>query len=176
MSQRIRLTGYQARLSSDYNILKLCVGLIMGIELPPDFKEFLKLLNARGVKYLLIGGYAVGYHGYPRATNDFDIWIEINPNNARRMVEAIQEFGCGMAELSPNLFLQDQNIIRMGVPPMRIEILTKISGVSFEEAYEDRVIDMIDDIEVSLISLSQLKMNKKASGRHKDLDDLEHLP
>jgi predicted nucleotidyltransferase len=176
MSQRIKPTGYQKPLSSDYNRSKSCVGLIMEIELPPDFKEFLKLLNARGVKYLLIGGYAVGYHGYPRTTNDIDIWIEINPYNAERMVKALQEFGFAMPDLSPNLFLQDQNVIRMGVPPMRIEVLTKISGVTFQEAYAERVIDTIDDVEVSLISLRQLKINKKASGRHKDLDDLEHLP
>ena len=148
----------------------------MDIELPPDFKEFLKLLNAHGVKYLLIGGYAVGYHGYPRATNDIDIWIKINTDNARRMVEVLREFGFDIPDLSPNLFLQDQNIIRMGEPPMRIEVLTKISGISFEEAHAERVVDKIDDVEVSLISLRQLRINKKASGRHKDLDDLEHLP
>ena len=147
----------------------------MDLELPPDFKEFLKLLKAHGVKYLLIGGYAVGYHGYPRATNDIDIWIEISPNNAERMVKVLREFGFDTPDLSPNMFLQDQNIIRMGVPPMRIEVLTRISGVSFEEAYSERVIDRIDDVGVSLISLRQLKINKKASGRHKDLDDLEHL-
>jgi hypothetical protein len=92
------------------------------------------------------------------------------------MVKVLEEFGFGIPDLSSYMFLQDQNIVRMGVPPMRIEVLTKISGVSFEEAYSERVIDMIDEVEVSLISLRQLKINKKASGRHKDLDDLEHLP
>ena len=148
----------------------------MDIELPPDFKEFLKLLHANKVEYLLIGGYAVGYHGYPRATHDMDIWIAIHPNNAKRVVAALREFGFDMPELSPNLFLQDQSIVRMGVPPLRIEITTAISGVQFKECYRRRVKDVIDGVPVNLINLQHLKINKKASSRHKDLDDLEHLP
>ena len=148
----------------------------MDIELPSDFKEFLKLLNAHKVKYLLIGGYAVGYHGYPRATHDIDIWIAIQHNNAARVVAALREFGFDMPDLSPDLFLQDESIVRMGVPPLRIEITTKISGVRFDECYADRIADTIDGVKVNLISLRHLKKNKRASGRHKDLDDLEHLP
>ena len=147
----------------------------MDLELPLDFKEFLSLLNDQGVEYLLIGGYAVGYYGYPRATNDLEIWVAIDPNNAERIVEALRKFGFDMVELSASLFLQDENIIRMGIPPMRIEIITAISGVSFDECYAERVTDTIEGIEVNLISLSHLKVNKKASGRFKDLDDLEHL-
>ncbi|MBI1801863.1 MAG: hypothetical protein HY259_02820 [Chloroflexi bacterium] len=148
----------------------------MDLALPPDFKEFLKLLKDREVKYLLIGGYAVGYYGYPRATNDLDIWIAIEPGNAERLVGTLREFGFDMPELSTDLFLRGKSLVRMGEPPMRLEILTTISGVSFDSCYRDRVIDHIDDIEVSLISLRDLKTNKQASGRHRDLDDLEHLP
>jgi len=148
----------------------------MGIKLAPDFKEFLKLLNVHGVEYLLIGGYAVGYYGYPRATHDMDIWIAIHPDNAKRIVAALKEFGFDTPDLSPQLFLKDKSIIRMGVPPMKIEIVTTISGVTFEECYSYRVNDAIDGAEVCLIGLNHLKINKKASGRHKDLDDLEHLP
>jgi predicted nucleotidyltransferase len=148
----------------------------MDIKLPPDFREFLKLLNDHGVEYLLIGGYAVGYYGYPRATNDMDIWIAAYPENAERMVATLKEFGFDTPQLSANLFLQGQNIVRMGTPPIRIEVLTTISGVGFDECYAKRVIETIDDIEVNLISLDKLKLNKKASGRFKDLDDLEHLP
>lgn len=148
----------------------------MDIELPPDFKEFLSLLRSHGVEYLLIGGYAVGYHGYPRATQDMDIWIAIHPQNAKRMVAALQEFGFDTPELSVDLFLQDKSIVRMGIPPMRIEVVTTISGVRFEECYVERVVTTIDEVEVNLISLHHLKVNKKASGRYKDLDDLEHLP
>jgi hypothetical protein len=124
---------------------------------------------------LLIGGYAVGYYGYPRATADMDIWIAIEPKNAEKVVKVLQEFGFGVEELTPDLFLQEEQIIRMGVPPVRIEILTTISGVSFEECYAARQVDVLDEVEVNLISLDHLKINKKASGRYKDLNDLENL-
>lgn len=144
--------------------------------LPADFKEFLKLLNSRQVEYLLIGGYAVGYYGYPRATADIDIWIAVNPPNAHKIVAVIREFfGADIEAATPELFLQENKIARMGVPPFRIEILTTISGVSFDECYAERVADKLDGVEVNLISLKHLKANKKASGRLKDLSDLEHL-
>jgi hypothetical protein len=146
------------------------------INLPPDFKEFLQLLSAHQVEYLLIGGYAVAYHGYPRATADMDIWIALHPQNAEKVVAALKAFGFDLPELSPALFLKEGQIIRMGVPPLRIEIATSISGVHFEECYVARVIDILDEVEVNLISLPHLKVNKKAAGRHKDLDDLENLP
>jgi len=148
----------------------------MDLALPRDFREFLRLLHAHGVKYLLIGGYAVGYHGYPRATNDMDIWIALGPDNAEQMVEVLREFGFNTPQLSADLFLQDKSLVRMGVPPLKIEITTFISGVSFDECYAERIVDLIDGVEVNLISLPKLKINKKASGRFKDLDDLEHLP
>lgn len=98
------------------------------IHLPHDFKEFLKLLNAHEVEYLLIGGYAVGYHGYPRATADMDIWIAINPANAERIVTVLKEFGFDLPGLSPELFLKEWQIIRLGVPPVRI---SPKAGMSF---------------------------------------------
>ena len=148
----------------------------MDIELPLDFKEFLKLLNENGVKYLLIGGYAVGYYGYPRATNDMDVWIAIHPQNAQRVVNTLKEFGFDHPELTPELFLQENKIIRMGHPPMRLEISTGISGVEFDECYASRIVDELDGVEISIISLPDLKTNKKAAGRLKDLADLENLP
>jgi hypothetical protein len=144
--------------------------------LPADFKDFLKLLNSKQVEYLLIGGYAVGYYGYSRATADIDIWIAINPANAERVTQAIHEFfGFPVAGATPELFLQENKIARLGVPPFRIEVLTSISGVHFEECYADRTVDTLDDVQVNLISLKHLKLNKQASGRLKDLNDLEHL-
>ena len=148
----------------------------MDAELPPDFKEFLRLLNAHKVEYLLIGGHAVSYHGYARATSDMDIWVAIHMDNAQRMVAVLREFGFDMPELSAELFMQDRSVVRMGVPPLRIEVVTTISGASFEECYRERVRDTLDGVEVDLISRHHLRINKKASGRHKDLDDLEHLP
>jgi predicted nucleotidyltransferase len=146
------------------------------VRLPPDFKEFLKLLNAHQVEYLLIGGYAVAYYGYPRATADIDIWIAVNPANAERIVTVLKEFGFSPPELSPQLFLKDWQIIRLGVPPVRIELATTISGVNFAECYAQRVVDLLDGVKVNLISLQHLKLNKKAAGRHQDLADLENLP
>ena len=148
----------------------------MELTLPPDFKEFLKLLNAYKVRYLLIGGYAVGYHGYARATEDMDIWVAIHPDNARNLVSALEAFGFSQPDLKPELFLDKQKIIRMGVPPIRLEITTAISGVEFDECYNARIVDEVDGIEVDLIDLANLKKNKKASGRAKDLADLEKLP
>jgi hypothetical protein len=134
------------------------------------------LLNAHKVEYLLIGGYAVNYHGYPRATADMDIWIAVHPANADRIVAALKEFGFDLPDLSPELFLRQWQVIRLGVPPVRIEIATTISGVDFAECYAGRVEDTLDGVPAKLIDLDHLKLNKRASGRHQDLADLEHLP
>lgn len=168
--------GGHERHTNDYNTLNSYAGLIMDITLPNDFKDFLRLLNEHQVEYLLIGGYAVGYHGYPRATNDLDIWIMNHPENAAKMVSVLQAFGFDSPELVPDLFLAENTVIRMGVSPIRIEVLTTISGVQFDDCYANRIHDTIDGVDVMLLSLPDLKINKQASGRHKDLDDLEHLP
>lgn len=148
----------------------------MGLELPQDFKEFLSLLRANRVEYLLIGAYAVGYHGYPRATTYLDIWIAATLENANRIITTLEEFGLGSPELTTDLLLEPNNIVRMGEEPMRIEILNWASGVLFEDCYRERIIDLLDGVEVSLIGLNHLKINKRASGRLKDLADLEELP
>lgn len=146
------------------------------IRLPPDFKEFLRLLKEHDVRYLLIGAYAVNYHGYIRATGDMDIWIALHPENAKKIVTVLKVFGFDQPDLNTELFLQEKKIIRMGVPPVRLEITTSISGVEFEECYQSRIVDELDGIEVNLIDLGNLKKNKKASGRPKDLADFEKLP
>lgn len=140
--------------------------------LPPDFREFLRLLNSNNAEYLIIGGYAVGYHGYPRPTADLDIWISNTPDNAERILRTLEDFGfdCPIA-----LLLQDNQVLRMGVAPLRIEVLTTIDGVRFSDCYAERVQDEIDGIQVSVISLARLKENKKATGRSKDASDLDHL-
>jgi hypothetical protein len=134
------------------------------------------LLNVHKVEYLLIGGYAVNYYGYPRATADLDVWLAMQPANAERMVAALKEFGFDLPDLSPELFLRPAQIIRLGVPPVRIEIATTISGVDFAECQARRVEDTLDGVPVHVIGLDDLKRNKQAAGRHQDLADLEHLP
>ena len=141
-----------------------------------DFKEFLKSLNSNRVEYLLIGGYAVAVHGHVRATNDLDIWVGIDPDNARRIDRALREFGFASSALAPHLFLAQNNVVRMGLPPVRIEILTSISGVEFELCYAERETIQIEEMAVPVISLARLRQNKAASGRAKDLADLESLP
>lgn len=145
------------------------------IQIPPDFKEFLQLLNTRNVEYLVIGGYAVGYYGYPRATGDMDIWIAFNPHNLRATAAALREFGFAIPEPAESFLLEGQ-FIGIGNSPLRIEVLTSISGVSFAECYEARTKDVIEDVEISVIALPHLRKNKKASGRLKDLNDLQNLP
>ncbi len=141
-----------------------------------DFKEFLKSLNSNGVEYLLIGGYAVGIHGYIRATNDLDIWVNVSARNALRVEQSLRDFGFNDTALSSDLFLTPHNVIRMGVPPIRIEILTSISGVEFDDCYAEKEDIRIEEILVPVISLARLRQNKAASGRAKDLADLESLP
>jgi hypothetical protein len=126
--------------------------------------------------YLLIGGYAVGYHGYPCAINDIDIWVENSEENANNLVKTVKAFGFTEPKLSSELFKIKKNIIRMGRTPMRIEIILDIDGVEFIKCYENKIIADIDGIRINIINLSDLKTNKKASGRHKDLADLDYLP
>lgn len=146
------------------------------IRLPSDFAEFLRSLRSRGVEYLLVGGYAVGLYGYPRATADLDIWVRRSPENAERIVAALRAFGFDVPSLSASLFLRSEQVIRMGLPPLRIEVLTSISGVEFDDCWADRREMILDTEPVWLPSLEDLKRNKAASGRPKDLEDLRHLP
>lgn len=145
-------------------------------QLPPDFKEFLQLLNSREVEYLLVGGYAVGFYGYPRATGDMDVWVAIHPRNAEKIVDVLKTFGFGLPELSSEMFLQNERIIRMGIPPFRIEIFTTISGVDFDDCYVRRTTGVIDEVEIKFINLDDLKVNKQTSARPKDINDLQNLP
>ena len=140
------------------------------IRLPLEFKEFLKLLTERRVEYLLVGGFAVSYYGYPRTTGDMDIWIDRTPINADKIVDALIAFGIDGSTLRPEIFLAKNKIIRFGVPPLRIEIHTTISGVEFADCFDHRHFGILDGIEIPLISLDALKINKRASGRAKDLD------
>jgi len=146
------------------------------IQLPPDFKEFFQLLNASKVEYLLVGGYAVAYHGYPRATGDLDIWIATTPENAAKLLAVFKQFGFGETGVSAQLLMETGRVIRMGMPPVRIEIQTAVSGVDFEQCYARRVVATLDGVPVAIISCDDLKRNKRAAGRHKDLSDLENLP
>jgi len=140
-----------------------------------DFKEFIQSLNDNRVRYLVIGGYAVALHGYPRYTKDIDIWIEMTPDNAANMVKALEQFGFGSLGLQAADFLAPDQIIQLGYPPNRIDLVTTPPGVDFETCYISRVQIVIDDVTVNFIDLENLKKSKKAAGRQQDLADLENL-
>ncbi|MBK8562992.1 MAG: hypothetical protein IPN76_06505 [Saprospiraceae bacterium] len=146
------------------------------IILSPDFKDFLRLLNEHKVAYLLVGGYAVALHGYVRYTSDMDIWILTTEENATKVVEVLKDFGLPQADQLKDVLLLEKRVIGMGMPPYKIEVVTTIDGVSFEECYQNRLTEAFEGIPVPYLSLEDLRKNKKASGRYKDLNDLQHLP
>ena len=148
----------------------------MELKLPKDFKEFFKSLNDNKVEYLLIGGYAVVVHGYVRNTSDIDLVVSRDSKNAVRCVEALREFGFGGRELKAELFstLED-SVVRLGFPPVKIEILNYLEGVDFSEAYERRTTAKVDNIEIPVIALPDLIKNKSTVGRLQDLLDIEKL-
>jgi predicted nucleotidyltransferase len=141
----------------------------------PDFKEFIQSLNDNQVRYLIIGGYAVALHGYPRYTKDVDIWIEMSVENAERLLAALAQFGFGSLDLKADDFTAPDRVIQLGYPPNRIDILTTPDGVDFATCYIARVEVNLDEININFIDLENLKLNKKASGRLQDLADLENL-
>ncbi|MBI3463071.1 MAG: hypothetical protein HY000_08440 [Planctomycetes bacterium] len=143
--------------------------------LNPDFREFIASLNANHVRYLVVGGYAVAMHGHPRYTKDMDVWIEMAPENAANMVKALQQFGFGSLGLKESDFLVPDQIIQLGDPPNRIDLLSTLTGVDFETCYASRVQVKIEGICVDFMDLESLKTNKRASGRHQDLADVENL-
>lgn len=140
-----------------------------------DFKEFVGLLIKNNVEYLIVGGYAVGIHGHPRFTGDLDIWLNPSLENAGRILKSVNEFGFSSYGLSQADFTKEGSIIQLGYPPLRIDLLTQIDGVLFNECYLNRKIVEIDELTVNFIGYNDLLKNKKASGRLRDLDDLDHL-
>lgn len=147
----------------------------MDLPLPPDFKEFLRLLNSAEIDYLVVGGYAVAYHGYPRPTGDLDVWVAARPDNAAKLVTVLAAFGFGDAGATEALFLEPSRVVRMGVPPVRIELLTSVSGVEFAECRARRVEAVLDGVPVAIIGRDDLIANKLAAGRDRDRDDVSRL-
>jgi len=140
-----------------------------------DFKEFIELLNRKGVRYLVVGGYAVAAHGYPRYTKDLDIWIENSEENARMILAVLDEFGFGDFEIDVDDFIEPEHVIQLGLPPNRIDLVTSLTGLDFSECYESRVAFCLGDLGVNLIDVESLKKNKAATARPQDLADLDNL-
>lgn len=140
-----------------------------------DFREFVELLNRNNVEYLIVGGYAVSVHGYPRYTGDLDVWLNPIRENADRIVQCIEEFGFGSFNLSSDDFTKPGVVIQLGYPPVRIDLLTEIDGVTFLSCFQNKKVVDLDGLMVNFISYTDLLKNKSASGRLRDLDDLENL-
>ena len=140
-----------------------------------DFKEFVAYANSRNLRFLIVGGYAVALHGHPRYTKNLDIWIDRTPQNISILLAVLDDFGFGSVGLTAEDFLEPEQVIQLGKPPLRIDLLTSISGIEFSDCYPNRESVDIDGVPLPLISLDDLKTNKKASGRHQDLADLENL-
>lgn len=140
-----------------------------------DFKEFIALLNEHKVQYIIVGGYALAFHGYPRFTKDIDLWILPNPENAERILAVLHDFGFAPLDLAVEDFILPNKVIQLGQPPNRIDIMTSISGVNFEECYQATIEIELDGIVVRFIGLEDLIKNKRSTGRLRDLGDIEEL-
>lgn len=140
-----------------------------------DFKEFVGLLNSNRVDYLIVGGYALAAYGHPRYTGDLDFWIGTDPDNARRLLGALAQFGFGALGIGLADLTTPNRVIQLGYPPRRIDLLTSIDGVTFAPSFERRLVVELDGQSLNFIALEDFKTNKRASGRHKDLADLDAL-
>jgi hypothetical protein len=141
--------------------------------LPLEFRDLLKSFNDQGLKYLVVGGWAVAHHGYRRYTADIDFWIAVSPENADRLIAALKKF-IGTAP-SKNSIIKERKMTEFGRPPLLVQILCDISGVEFEACYSRRVQDSWEGVEVSVISFKDLLANKRSAARHKDLADVDRL-
>jgi len=145
------------------------------MEVQKDFKELLELFNEHNVEYMIVGAYALAYHGVPRFTGDIDIFVHSTSENAQKILSALTDFGFGSLNLSIDDFKNPDSVVQLGVPPIRIDIITSISGVSWEEADTGKEKGMYADLPVYFLGRKQYIDNKRAIGRKKDLADLESL-
>ena len=145
------------------------------MEISRDFKEWLELLNAHKVDYLVVGAHALAFHGCPRFTGDLDILAKPNPENARRILKALTEFGFGKLQLTEDDFCQPDSIVQLGYPPARIDILTTLTGLSWEQINAGKTAGTLDSVPVFYLGKKELIINNKTLGRKKDLADIESL-
>lgn len=143
--------------------------------MPPDFLELLSAFLNAGVDFLLVGGHAVGAHGLPRATDDLDVWVRPTPDNAARVFAALAKFGAPLRDVSPADFAKDDTIYQIGVPPLRVDVLTGIEGVRFGTAWPRRMMVAVGSLSVPVIGREDLLTNKRAVGRPQDLADVARL-
>lgn len=143
--------------------------------LSQDFKEFIQALNANEVRYLVVGGYALAAHGFPRYTKDLDILLDSEEANAERVVRALSDFGFASLGLQKSDFMAKDQVIQLGYPPNRIDLLTSADGINFAEIYPNRITIRVEEVGIDFIDIESLKVNKRATGRPQDLADLDAL-
>jgi predicted nucleotidyltransferase len=143
--------------------------------LAQDFEDFIKLLHKNEVDYLVVGGYALAFHGKPRHTGDLDIWINNSEANAEKLLLAIADFGLSSLGLTKSDFMQEGYVTQIGYPPLRIDLLNSIDGVKFEDAFQNRLSVDVNGFNVNYIGLKEFIQNKTASGRSQDLADLKEI-
>ncbi len=150
----------------------------MGNIFNQDFQEFILAINKAKVKYVLVGGYSVIYHGFPRTTGDLDIFVEVSKPNYSNLKKAFEIFGLSLFDMTEDNFLNNlnMNVFSFGRPPVSIDILKEITGLTFTEVFDKAIDTEIENIPLKVIHLNHLKINKKQSGRNKDLNDLDNLP
>jgi hypothetical protein len=141
----------------------------------PDFKELLTLLNSHKVEYIIVGAYALAFHGVPRNTGDIDIYIRPTAPNAKNVLKTLKDFGFGSSNVSEDDFLKPEQVVQLGYPPVRIDILTSISGVTWEQADQGKAVGKYGDVPVHYLGRQEYAANKRATGRKQDLADLEAL-
>lgn len=145
------------------------------IKLHQDFKEFIQLLNENEVEYIVVGAFALAFNGHPRYTGDIDFWIKNDLPNAKKVFKSIKDFGFQVDRLKENEFASDDLIFQMGYPPVRIDIITSVDGLKFEESFKNKKEKNFEGLKINFLSLEDIKKNKKTVGRNKDLADLEGL-
>ena len=145
------------------------------MEAQQDFKELLELFNVHKVEYIIVGAYALAFHGAPRFTGDIDILVRPLPENAKKILSALQDFGFGALKLTADDFQKPDYVVQLGTPPVRIDIVTSITGVTWEEADRGKQAGVYGDVSVFFLGRDQYITNKRATGRLKDKADLEAL-
>ena len=140
-----------------------------------DYKEMLQILLNNKVRFLVVGAYAMGVHGYPRATGDIDIWVEASSENSEKIYQSLSEFGAPLSEVTKTTFCEEGIVFQIGVAPRRIDIITKIDGVDFNKAYSDKQKIEIEGIKIPFLSKEDLIKNKESTGREKDQLDAKYL-
>ncbi len=145
------------------------------IKIHQDFREFIELLNKNEVDYLIVGAFALAFHGHPRYTGDIDFWIRNDLSNAKKIFKCINEFGFPIDKLDEKDFTSDDLIFQMGYPPVRIDVITSVEALEFDVSFKNRKQKEIDGLKINFINIEDFKKNKKAVGRPKDLGDLESL-